>query len=390
MSMKQAALVALCFLAAMFGAMVGGDLFAPEPTLVARPHAVQSVAGVEIAARAVSASGKLNNPVIAAVERVGPAVVNIDTVAMRARSIFGFSDPFADFFGVDPFTRMVPSRGQGSGFIIDAERGYVLTNEHVIHDARVSNGRIKVSLPNRNIFEAEVVGADPQYDVAVLRIDCEDLPEAKLSSSDDLMIGEPAIAIGNPFGFRNTVTVGVISAIDRVLDTPDGERLDGLIQTDAAINPGNSGGPLCDIDGNIVGINSAIITGAEGIGFAIAASSIQPVVDELIKYGRVRHGWSGMEFCDISHRLARRLRLDGIKGALVAEIYRGSPADSADIELADAVIEAEGEKIECAADIRNVLRRARAGDKLSLALSRRGEIVRATITLAEVPSRLRP
>jgi len=387
--MKQVALVALCFLAAMFGAMVGGDLFAPEPASITRPHAVQSVAAVEIAARAASASGKLDNPVIAAIKAVGPAVVNIDTVTMRAESIFGFSDPFADFFGRDLFTRMVPSRGQGSGFIIDADRGYVLTNEHVIHDAHISSGKIKVSLPNKKIFEAEVVGADPQYDVAVLRIDGEDLPEAKLSSSDDLMIGEPAIAIGNPFGFRNTVTVGVISAVDRVLDTPDGERLDGLIQTDAAINPGNSGGPLCDVDGNIVGINSAIITGAEGIGFAIAASSIRPVVDELINYGRVRHGWSGMEFWDISHRLARRLQLNGTDGALVAEIYRGSPADGADIELADAVIEADGEKIKCAADMRNVLRRARAGDKLSLTLSRGGEIVRTTITLAEVPSRLR-
>ena len=388
--MKQAALVALCFLAGMFGAMVGGDLFAPEPTRLQRPHAVQSVAGVEIATRSASASGKLNNPVIAAVETVGPAVVNIDTVTVRAQSIFGFSDPFADFFGHDPFTRMVPSRGQGSGFIFDAEHGYVLTNNHVVHGAHINGGKIKVSLPNKKVFEAEVVGADPQYDVAVLLIEGEDLPEAKLSSSDDLMIGEPAIAIGNPFGFRNTVTVGVISALDRILDTPEGERLDGLIQTDAAINPGNSGGPLFDIDGNIVGINSAIVTGAEGIGFAIAASSIRPVVDELIKYGRVRHGWSGMEFWDISHRIAGKLGLKGTDGALVAEIYRGSPADSADIELADAVIEAGGERMECAADIRNVLRRARAGDKLSLTLSRGGKTVNTTITLAEVPSRFRP
>ena len=182
--MKQSALVALCFLAAMFGAMVGGDLFVPEPGPVARPYALQPVAGVEIAVRAASASGKLDDPVIAAVKTVGPAVVNIDTVTMRAQSIFGFSDPFADFFGHDPFTRMVPSRGQGSGFIIDADRGYVLTNEHVIHDAHISNGKIKVALPNKKIFEAEVVGADPQYDVAVLRIDGEDLPEAKLSSSE--------------------------------------------------------------------------------------------------------------------------------------------------------------------------------------------------------------
>ncbi len=234
--------------------------------------------------------GKAGNPVIDAVKRVGPAVVNIDTVVMQRQSILGFGDPFGDLFGSDPFTRLVPAQGQGSGIIIDGEKGYVLTNDHVIHDAMARNGQIKVSLPNKQTFEAKVVGADPQDHIAVLKIDGKDLPSVHLASSDSLVIGEWAIAIGNPFGYRNSVTLGVVSALDRTLDSENGNRLEGLIQTDAAINPGNSGGPLCNIDGDVIGINTAIIRGAEGLGFAIGALTAKPVIDEIIKYGRVRHG----------------------------------------------------------------------------------------------------
>ena len=386
--MKQAGLIALCFAAGMFGAMIGNDLTtrAPaartSPRVTVRPAVVSGSNPVSAASR-----GAPDSPVIAAVRRVGPAVVNIDTVVMRRTSIFGFADPFADLFGSDPFTRIVPSKGQGSGFIIDGDKGHVLTNEHVVHDAIARGGEIKVSLPSKQTFEATVVGADPQYDIAVLKIDGNNLPDVKLSASDDLTIGEPAIAIGNPFGFRNTVTVGVISAVHRILDTGDGRRLDGLVQTDAAINPGNSGGPLCDIHGNVVGINTAIISGAEGMGFAIGASSAKPVIDEIVKYGRVRHGWSGMEFWDISQGLARRLSLKNTDGALVAEVYRDSPADDAGIKPGDVVLEADGEKIECVADMQDVLRRARAGEYLSLTLSRKGKNISVKIKLTELPQR---
>ena len=387
--MKQAGLTALCFLAAVFGAMIGNDLTTRAPAgSVSRPVTVRPAATSGSDVPASSSRAKLNSPVIAAVRRVGPAVVNIDTLVMRRASVFGFADPFADLFGSDPFTRIVPSKGQGSGFIIDGGRGYVVTNEHVVHDAIARSGQIKVSLPSKQTFEATVVGADPQYDIAVLKIDGKDLPDVKLSSSDDLTIGEAAIAIGNPFGFRNTVTVGVVSAVERTLETGDGGRLEGLIQTDAAINPGNSGGPLCDIDGNVVGINTAIISGAEGIGFAIGASSAKPVVEEIVKYGRVRHGWSGMKFWDISHQLARRLSLKNTDGALVAEVYRNSPADDAGIKPGDVVLKANGEKIECVADMQDVLRRARAGEYLSLTLSRKGDNMGVRIKLAELPQRL--
>ncbi len=384
---KQVGLVLLCFIAGMFGALVGGDITAYRHECESAAGTMRTVA-VEGAAPSAANSNRSNSPVIRAVRQVGPAVVNIDTLVMRRTSIFGFSDPFADFFGSDPFSRLVPSKGQGSGFIIDGANGYVITNDHVVRDAIARKGTIKVSLPNKETYEAQVVGSDPQYDVAVLKIDGKNLPSVKLSSSDDLTIGEPAIAIGNPFGFRNTVTVGVISAVDRSLENSDGSRLDGLIQTDAAINPGNSGGPLCDIDGNVVGINTAIISGAEGLGFAMGASSVKPVIDELIKYGRVKHGWSGMTFWDISARLAQRLGLENTHGALVAEVYRQSPADEAGIKPGDVVIEAGGQDIASVADMQDVLRKARAGDNLSLVLVRKQKKINIKITLVEVPERI--
>jgi|YNPNPStandDraft_1061719.scaffolds.fasta_scaffold00279_22 serine protease Do len=384
--MRQSVLIATCFVAGLIGAMIGNDITAlPDrrPSLVASVALTTSQSGIVPSAD----HPNVNSPVIDAVRKVGPAVVNIDTVVMKRQSVFGFGDPFEDFFGVDPFTRLVPSKGQGSGVIIDGQAGYILTNNHVVEDCIGRNSEIKVSLPNKQTFEAEIVGADPQYDIAVLKVEGKNLPSVKLADSSNLVIGEPAIAIGNPFGFRNTVTVGVVSALDRTLDTGGGNRLDGLIQTDAAINPGNSGGPLCDVQGRVIGINTAILSGAEGLGFAIAANSVKPVVDEIIKYGRVRHGWSGMQFWDISQRLARRLGLTSTDGVLVAEVYSGGPADMAGIKAGDVVLKANGQKITCVADLQAVLREVRAGDNLTLLLSRNGKSFSIKITLAEMPER---
>lgn len=393
--MKNAGLVALCFVAGMAGGVFGNGLverFSPQPVPVVgvRPAVVgDSTSGsVSFAqnprqAAPVLSPSKANNPVIDAVRRVGPAVVNIDTLVVRRQSVFGFGDMFGD----DMFTRLVPSKGQGSGVIIDSEKGYVLTNEHVVREVvRAGKGEIKVSLPNKDTYDATVVGAAPQYDIAVLKIDGKNLPSAKLGTSDNVVIGEWAVAMGNPFGYRNTVTLGVVSAVDRTLDTGDGGRLEGLIQTDAAINPGNSGGPLCDIDGNVIGINTAIITGAEGLGFAIGASTVRPVVDEIIKYGRVRHGWTGMQFWDISGRLANRLGLNSTEGALVAELYTNSPAERAGIKPGDVILEAGGKKIVNVADMQAVLREARVGDKLSVKISRKGQQSTVSMQLTDVPA----
>ena len=392
LQMRSFGLIALCFVAAMVGAMVGNDLSVPVPSsggygvrgvVVANSGRVAKTADSAPIVTGIG-GGKPGNAVIDAVKRVGPAVVNIDTVVMRQTSMFGFSDPLGGLFGADPFTRLVPSKGQGSGLIIDGSQGYVLTNEHVVHDCVVRKGEIKVSLPSKQTFDAKIVGADPAYDIAVIKIEGKNLPSVKLSSSDNLVIGETAIAIGNPFGFRNTVTVGVVSALDRTLDQNNGSRMEGLIQTDAAINPGNSGGPLCDVDGNVIGVNTAILNGAEGLGFAIGASSIKPVVEEIIKYGHVRHGWCGMRFWDISQRLADRFELPNTDGAMV-EVYEDGPADQAGIKSGDAVLEANGRKISSAADMQDVLREAREGQYLNLSLSRRGKSIKIKIKLAPMP-----
>lgn len=388
--MKQAGLVAICFIAGLIGAMVGSDLSTPSYSPSVRQEATAVLtANTTGNLGIVGPSAGSSNPVVDAVKRVGPAVVNIDTLVLRRQSVFGLWDPFEDLFGSDPFTRLVPSKGQGSGVIVDAANGYVVTNEHVVHDCIGRKSEIKVSLPNKQTYEATIVGADPQYDVAVLKIEGKNLPQAELAPSDDLVIGEWVIAIGNPFGFRNTVTVGVVSALDRSLPSDYGGRLDGLIQTDAAINPGNSGGPLCDINGRVIGINTAIIKGAEGIGFAIGASHVKPVVEEIIKFGRVRHGWSGMQFWDISERLAQRLGLESTDGALVVEVYQNSPAAEAGIKPGDVIIEAAGKSIASVADMQDVLRKARAGDVLPLKIVRKGKTINIKIKLSDIPEQLR-
>lgn len=341
-----------------------------------------SSSGILVPAYKPSASS--SSPFVDAIRRVAPAVVNIDTVVMRRQSVFGDDDFFGGFF--DSMTRVVPQQGQGSGFIIDGNKGYVVTNNHVISGVSSRNGKIQVSLPSKQTFEAEIVGSDPQYDVAVLKIKGSNLPSIKIGSSDNLNIGEWAIAIGNPMGFQNTVTVGVVSAVDRSLDSEEGGRLDGLIQTDAAINPGNSGGPLCDIRGNVIGMNTAIIRGAEGLGFALGASSIKSVVDEIIRYGKVRHGWSGMEFYDITERIATRLKLKNTEGVLVAEVYNNSPASEAGITPGDVIFAVNGESVSRVADMLVTLRNLRAGNTISLKISHKGTESVVKLTLVDTPA----
>lgn len=391
--MRRLGLISLCFVAGIMGGVIGGGLVMRASVGNKSEYGVRRLSlsegdygGVALTQPKPSVIASIspnnaNNPVIGAVKRVGPAVVNIDTTVMRRQSTFGF-----DFFGDEPFTQVVPSKGQGSGLIVDGEKGYVLTNEHVVHDViAAGKGEIKVSLPNRDSYDATIVGADPQYDVAILKIEGKNLPSAKLASSKNLVIGEWAVAVGNPFGYRNTVTLGVVSAVDRALDAGNG-KLEGLIQTDAAINPGNSGGPLCDIQGNVIGMNTAIINGAEGLGFAIGASTIKPVMDEIIKYGRVKHGWIGMNFWDINQRIANRLGLKTTDGALVSEVYTKSPADLAGVKPGDVVLEANGKKIMGVGDMQDVLRESRVGDKLLLTLLRGAKKVKIDIQLVDVPA----
>ena len=281
------------------------------------------------------------------VQHVGPSVVNITTERLsKTPSPFRVrpdsSDPryeafFDNFFA--PRARTVQSLG--SGVIFDRE-GHVLTNEHVIAKAT----RVRVAIADGREFDAEVVGADANNDLAVLRIIMdkkETLPFTPLGNSDDLMVGEPVIAIGNPFGLSSSVTTGVISAINRSVNAQASTSFHGLLQTDALINPGNSGGPLLNAEGRLIGINVAIYGGAQGIGFAIPINVASRVIHELLLYGEVHPVWLGLEFQDIEPALRQVLAIPNeSRGALIHRVQPGSPAARAGIRRGDVIIGVDG------------------------------------------------
>ncbi len=326
-----------------------------------------------------------------AVEKSGPAVVNITTERLVRQSNPFRSlqrDPFFDRFFRDFFeprsARTVVNLG--SGVIID-RRGRVLTNEHV-----VSRGsRVRVTLADGREFDAELVGADPNSDVAVLQIQLEEgdgrLPWIEPGSSKDLMVGEPVIAIGNPFGLSNTVTTGVISAVNRSVRSEE-RVFHGFIQTDASINPGNSGGPLLNAEGELVGINTAIYGGAEGIGFAIPIDVARRVVAELIEHGAVEPVWLGLDFQDLEPALLEALDLPPrTSGALVNRVRAPSPASRGGMRRGDVVTHVDRNAVDGARSFFEILRTATDGQQLSLDVWREGRSMRLSLRAEEVPSR---
>jgi serine protease Do len=307
-------------------------------------------------------------------ERVGPAVVSVLTeTEVQQRSPFeGFrGDPFFERFFRDFFDPGMPRTAQslGSGVIIDAE-GHVLTNEHVVGRA----SRIKVSLQDGRELDATLIGADPNNDLAVLKIETDEkLPWVAPGSSTDLLVGEPVIAIGNPFGLSHTVTTGVISALDRSIRASEDRAFYGFLQTDASINPGNSGGPLLNAEGSLIGINTAIYQGAEGIGFAIPIDTARRVVDELLRHGEVAPVWLGFELQDLDPRLHEVLELPrGAKGALVSGVAKGSPAEKAGLRRGDLVMKAGGHAVPTARDLFGIVERATPGEEIALEVWRDG------------------
>ncbi len=253
-------------------------------------------------------------------ERLAPGVVNITSTVLER----------------DFFFNIVPRRGAGSGSIIDS-RGYILTNHHVIEDAR----KLEVTLANGKRYNAELIGSDPDTDLAVLKIDApsRELVVIPMGSSENLKVGQKAIAIGNPFGLGQTLTAGVISSVGRTLRATSGILVEDIIQTDASINPGNSGGPLIDSDGTMVGINTAIFspTGASvGIGFAIPVDTAKRVIDELIEKGYYAYPWMGASFMTLTPDFARALRVPVDRGVMVVEVVRSGPADRAGLKGGNA------------------------------------------------------
>ncbi len=323
------------------------------------------------------------------VEKVGPAVVNITTerVVGRHRPFQPFAgDPFFERFFRDFFEPRSPQTAQslGSGVIIDAQ-GHVLTNEHVVSRADA----IRVTLADAREYEATLVGADPNNDLAVLRLDTDEkVPSVAPGSSADLMVGEPVIAIGNPFGLSNSVTTGVLSALDRSIRSED-RIFHGFLQTDASINPGNSGGPLLNAMGELVGINTAIYQGAEGIGFAIPIDVAKRVVHELITRGEVAPVWLGLDLQDLDPHLSEVMQLpEQLSGALVSRVRSGSPAAACGVERGEIVTSVDGHPVRGAREFYEILERSTVKQKLRLALFRGGDERQVTAVLVEIPEKL--
>jgi serine protease Do len=326
--------------------------------------------------------------VVRAVRKVSPAVVNISTsyeARTRANPFSGFGSPFFDEFFKDffdpRFERRQQSTSLGSGVIIDGERGLILTNAHVIQ----RSGTIKVVLRDEREYEARIIGADPDSDLAVLKIEPrEKLPSIAMGNSSDLMIGETVIAIGNPFGFSHTVTTGVISALNRSIRT-DERVFQDFIQIDASINPGNSGGPLLNINGELIGINTAIYAKAQGIGFAIPIGKAQRIVSDLIQYGEVKQAWIGVVVQELDEKIARYLNYPDRKGVMVRTVELESPSQRAGVREGDILLALGNKKIVTLDDYWAASRAVAAGDTLEIKVWRSGRTQTITFKTGEFP-----
>jgi serine protease Do len=329
------------------------------------------------------------SPVVIAVEKVSPSVVNISTVVKEKASPFfpfGRDDFFKDFFP-EFFSREYQHTSLGSGVIIDGKNGYILTNHHVVAGA----SEIKVITSDQKDYVGNTVGSDPRSDLAVIKIDAkEKLPEAHLGDSHDLMIGETVIAIGNPFGLTHTVTTGVVSALDRSVRAED-RVYRHFIQTDASINPGNSGGPLLNIDGDVIGINTAIYQKAQGIGFAIPINKAKRIVKELLRAGEVRPPWIGVDLQELTEDLKSSFGLRGEKGGvLVSDVYRDSPAERAGIRRGDVILSLEGFSVDSPEEYQQTLGEYTANERLNFGIFRKGKEISLAAEASSFPLDLAP
>jgi serine protease Do len=332
-----------------------------------------------------SAKGTVPMDIPSLVRETSPAVVNISTTQVvrfsrpRMRSPFG-QDPFEDFFNrfFGDMPREQRRRSLGSGFIV-SEDGYILTNNHVVERA----DEVTVTLLDRSQdYRAEVVGTDPKTDIALIKIKAEKkLPYVRLGDSDKLEIGEWVVAIGNPFGLGHTVTAGIVSAKGRVIGSGP---YDDFIQTDASINPGNSGGPLFNLDGEVVGINTAIIQGGQGIGFATPIQMAKSVLGQLRETGKVTRGWLGVYIQRLTPEMAESLNVPGKKGALVADVMRDGPAAKAGIRSGDVIVAFDGKAVEDQHELPQIVATTPPGKKVEITVVRDGKESVVTATIAEM------
>ncbi len=345
-------------------------------------------AGADIPAGLLgSAAMRDGKPSLAPIlEPVLPGVVNIATrgrIPVEQNPLL--QDPFFRyFFGLPRQPREREFQSLGSGVIVDAKKGYILTNNHVIDKAQ----EITVTLRDRRRFQAKVVGKDPATDIALIQIEADDLTALEMADSDRLRVGDFVIAIGNPFGLGQTVTSGIVSALGR-----SGLGIEGyedFIQTDASINPGNSGGALIDLDGRLVGINTAIVApsgGNVGIGFAIPVNMARDIMEQLIEYGEVRRGRLGVYVQDLTPELARAFGIDYQEGAVITQVADDSPAAKAGLKPGDVVVAVNGKPVRDAADLRNRIGLLRVGQRVRLKIVRNGS-ERTVIAVITVPKRV--
>ena len=342
-----------------------------------------------------SFAGSINaaNPIVSIVKSSSRAVVNIDVEKTQKRSISPFpfdDDPFFKrFFGdaFKDFTRSVPMKGRGSGFIV-SDSGQILTNNHVVEG--VDKITVSVLLPDgsKKTYDAKVVGNDPTYDLAVIKIklDSDDeLSVLELGDSDTVEVGEYVVAIGNPYGFEHTVTAGVISAKNRSIHAQD-VNFDDFLQTDAAINPGNSGGPLLNMDGKVIGINTAIIPYAQGLGFAIPVNKAKEIMGDLVSYGRVKRGWLGVSVRDLTPEMAKAYGVKETKGAMIADVFKGDPADKAGIKRGDVVVKLNGEDVKDSSAFVQKVRTLAPNSTAKLEVVRKGKTLNFSVKLGERPN----
>jgi Do/DeqQ family serine protease len=393
---KSITALALVLLGAGFG--VGGDyLFAHNSSLSGTSAVAESNSAIkannQVAAQSTAMAGA-NNSIAAIVQQVGPAVVRIDSSrTVKNPNAQMFNDPFfRNFFGSQgpqmPDTQV--QKGIGSGFIIN-KNGTILTNAHVVDGAE----KVTVTLKDGRNFEGKVIGRDSVTDVAVVKVDAQDLPVVKVGDSKALQPGETAIAIGNPLGLDNTVTEGIISATGRSsgqVGIPD-KRVN-FIQTDAAINPGNSGGPLLNQRGEVIGINTAIIQGAQGLGFAIPINTAQGIADQLIASGKVEHPFLGIQMVTLTPEIKQQINSNpnsGLSvyddhGVLVIKVVPDSPADKAGLRAGDVIGQINGQAVKDADALQQVVETSQVGKNLQLALKRNGQPMDLAVKAGAYPT----
>src|SRR5579862_4743832 len=320
------------------------------------------------------------------IKKISPAVVNIatrGTIRERGAQNPLLDDPFfRRFFDVPPDTgpRERPFQSAGSGVIFDAKSGYIVTNAHVVENAN----EITVTLQDGRDMKAEIVGSDTPSDVAVLKVKPEGLSQIVLGDSEKAEVGDFVVAIGNPFGLQHTVTSGIVSGLSRSGINPDG--YEDFIQTDASINPGNSGGALVNLRGELIGINTAILSrsgGNIGIGFAIPVNMAHSVMEQLIKYGSVKRGQLGVSMYTVTPDIAQSLGLANAQGALVSQVVDGSPAEKAGIHTGDVITSVNGQSVKSNGELRNAIGLLRVGDKVEIGLLRDGQPIKVIAVIAD-------